>query len=139
LFHPAGQLGRKLMKVREFMRKGEQLPIAKSGAKIREVVLVMNRTPGRPGAALIVDAAGKLVGIFTHGDLSRLLERDGLDVDQPVDLSMGKSPKFVGPDSLVEEAMRVLHEHRIDQIPVLDAERRPLGLIDIQDVLDVRV
>lgn len=139
LFHPAGSLGRKLMKVREVMRKGEQVPIARSGAKVREVVLVMNRTPGRPGAALIVDAGGKLVGIFTHGDLSRLLERDGLDVDRPVDESMGRTPKFVGPESLVEEAMHVLREHRIDQIPVLDAERRPLGLIDIQDVLDVRV
>ncbi len=139
LFHPAGALGRKLMKVREVMRKGEQVPIAKVGAKVREVVLVMNRTPGRPGAALIVDGEGRLVGIFTHGDLSRLLERDGLDVDGPVDASMGHNPKFIGPESLVEEAMHMLREHRIDQIPVLDAERRPLGLVDIQDVLDVRV
>jgi arabinose-5-phosphate isomerase len=139
LFHPAGQLGRKLLKVREVMRKGEQVPIAKSGSRIREVVLVMNRTPGRPGAALIVDAGGRLVGIFTHGDLSRLLERNDLDVDAPVDGSMGRTPKFIGPESLVEEAMHLLREHRIDQIPVLDAERRPLGLIDIQDVLDVRV
>jgi len=139
LFHPAGSIGRKLMKVHEVMRKGEQVPIAKSGSKIREVVLVMNRTPGRPGAALVVDEKGVLVGIFTHGDLSRLLERDGLDVDRPVDESMGRSPKSIGPESLVEEAMHLLREHRIDQIPVLDAERRPLGLIDIQDVLDVRV
>ncbi len=74
LFHPAGSLGRKLMRVSEVMRKGEQLPIAKSGASLRDVVLVMNRTPGRPGAALVVDAHGKLAGIFTHGDLARLLE-----------------------------------------------------------------
>jgi arabinose-5-phosphate isomerase len=139
LFHPAGALGRKLMKVREVMRKGDQVPIAKVGAKVREVVLVMNRTPGRPGAALIVDAQGRLVGIFTHGDLSRLLERDGLDVDGPVEASMGRTPKSIGPESLVEEAMHMLREHRIDQIPVLDTERRPLGLVDIQDVLDVRV
>jgi arabinose-5-phosphate isomerase len=139
LFHPAGQLGRQLMRVREVMRKGEHLPIAKSGSKLRDVVLVMNRTPGRPGAALIVDTQGKLVGIFTHGDLSRLLEKDQLDMNRPVDESMGKTPKSIGPDALVEEAMRALREHRIDQIPVIDADRRPLGLIDIQDVLDVRV
>ncbi|MDZ4772840.1 MAG: KpsF/GutQ family sugar-phosphate isomerase [Planctomycetota bacterium] len=139
LFHPAGALGRKLMKVREMMRKGEHMPIAKSGSKLRDVVLVMNRTPGRPGAALIVDATHKLVGIFTHGDLSRLLEKDALDMNRPVDESMGKSPKLIGPDALVEEAMHMLREHRIDQIPVVDSERRPLGLIDIQDVLDVRV
>lgn len=138
LFHPAGALGRKLMKVREVMRKGDAVPIAKSGAKIRDVVLVMNRTPGRPGAALIVDRDEKLVGIFTHGDLSRLLEHDALDMNRPVDESMGKKPKSIGPDALVEEAMHMLREHRIDQIPVLDGERHPLGLIDVQDILDVR-
>lgn len=140
LFHPAGSLGRRLMKVREVMRKGDQMPIAKSGMSLRDVVLVMNRTPGRPGAALIVDPAGKLVGIFTHGDLSRLLERDGgWSVDQPVDEYMGKKPKSIGPDALVEEAQHMLREHRIDQIPVLDADRRPLGLVDVQDLLDVRI
>lgn len=139
LFHPAGTLGRKLMKVREVMRKGDQVPIARSGAKIRDVVLVMNRTPGRPGAALIVDAPGRLVGIFTHGDLSRLLERDRLDMEQLVDESMGRSPKSIGPEALVEEAMHLLREHRIDQIAVIDGDRKPLGLIDVQDVLDVRV
>jgi arabinose-5-phosphate isomerase len=140
LFHPAGSLGRRLMKVREVMRKGDQMPIAKSGMSLRDVVLVMNRTPGRPGAALIVDPAGKLVGIFTHGDLSRLLERDGgWSVDQPVDECMGKKPKSIGPDALVEEAQHMLREHRIDQIPVLDADRRPLGLVDVQDLLDVRI
>lgn len=139
LFHPAGSLGRQLMKVREVMRQGDHLPIARSGARLREVVLVMNRTPGRPGAALIVDGEQKLVGIFTHGDLSRLLEKDALEMNRPVDEWMGRSPKTIGPDALVEAAVRLLREHRIDQIAVIDAERRPLGLVDVQDVLDVRV
>jgi arabinose-5-phosphate isomerase len=140
LYHPAGALGRQLLKVREVMRKGDQLPCVKSGAPIREVVLVMNRTPGRPGAALVIDTAGKLVGIFTHGDLSRLLELGaGFDLASPVDQHMGREPKVVGPEQLVAEAQRVLREHRIDQIPVVDAERRPVGLVDVQDLLDVRV
>jgi len=140
LYHPAGALGRKLMRVSEVMRKGEQLPIARVGASIKDVVLVMNRTPGRPGAALVVDAAGRLAGIFTHGDLSRMLE-GGIapDLGRPVDGFMGKSPKTIGPDRLVEEAQRVLHEFRIDQIAVIDAERRPVGLLDVQDLLDVGV
>jgi len=140
LFHPAGALGRKLMRVSEVMRKGEQLPIAKSGAPLKDVVLVMNRTPGHPGAALVVDASGRLAGIFTHGDLARLLE-DGraLDMRAPVDEFMGKNPKSIGEDRLVEEAQHVLAEHRIDQIPVIDAERRPVGLLDVQDLLDVRL
>ena len=140
LYHPAGALGRKLMRVSEVMRKGEQLPIAKSGASLRDTVQVMNRTPGRPGAALVVDERGRLAGIFTHGDLARLLE-DGraLDMRAPIDEYMGKNPKTIAEDRLVEEAQRLLAEHRIDQIPVIDAERRPVGLLDVQDLLDVRL
>jgi len=140
LYHPAGALGRRLMKVREVMRKGEQLPIVESGRTIREVVLVMNRTPGRPGAALVVDKDRRLVGIFTHGDLARLLEHTGgVDVGDKVDAHMGRTPKVIGPDKLVEEAQHLLREHRIDQIAVIDEERRPLGLVDVQDLLDVRI
>ena len=143
LFHPAGALGRKLMRVREVMRKGEQLPLAKTGTALKDVVLVMNRTPGRPGAALIVDAQGKLAGIFTHGDLARLLE-DGRAVETgllqaPVDGYMGRKPKTIREDRLVEEAQHLLAQHRIDQIAVVDAERRPVGLFDVQDLLDVRI
>ena len=142
LYHPAGALGRKLMRVSEVMRKGEQLPIAKAGTSLKDIVLVMNRTPGRPGAALVVDAAGKLAGIFTHGDLARLLEEgrslDGL-LAAPVDEYMGRKPKTIREDRLVEEAQHLLAEHRIDQIPVIDAERRPVGLLDVQDLLDVRL
>ena len=140
LYHPAGALGRRLMKVREVMRKGEQIPIVESGRTIRDVVLVMNRTPGRPGAALVVDKDRKLVGIFTHGDLARLLEHAGrVDVGDTVDAHMGRTPKVIGPDKLVEEAQHLLREHRIDQIAVIDEERRPLGLVDVQDLLDVRI
>jgi arabinose-5-phosphate isomerase len=140
LFHPAGALGRKLMRVKEVMRKGEQLPIASSGSTLMEVVLVMNRTPGRPGAALVVDAAGKLAGIFTHGDLARLLERgSALDMRAPIDEFMGRSPKTIDPERLVEEAQRLLAENRVDQIPVIDGDHRPVGLLDVQDLLDVRV
>jgi arabinose-5-phosphate isomerase len=140
LYHPAGALGRRLMKVREVMRKGEQMPIVQSGGTIRDVVLVMNRTPGRPGAALVVDKDKRLVGIFTHGDLARLLEKAGrVDVGDKVDAHMGRTPKVIGPDQLVEEAQHLLREHRIDQIAVIGEERRPLGLVDVQDVLDVRI
>jgi arabinose-5-phosphate isomerase len=143
LFHPAGALGRKLMRVSEVMRKGEQLPLAKAGTALKDVVLVMNRTPGRPGAALIVDAHGKLAGIFTHGDLARLLEDSrALDaglLQAPVDEYMGRKPKTIREDRLVEEAQHLLAEHRIDQIAVVDAERRPVGLFDVQDLLDVRL
>jgi arabinose-5-phosphate isomerase len=84
-----------------------------------------------------------LVGIFTHGDLSRLFERsdhlDPLNLAERVDKYMGKNPKSIGPDQLVEEAQRLMQEFRIDQVAVIDAEHRPVGLLDVQDLLDVRV
>ncbi|MFN0243315.1 MAG: SIS domain-containing protein [Planctomycetota bacterium] len=139
LFHPAGSLGRKLMRVAEVMRRGDQLPLAASGSSIRKVLDVMNHTPGRPGAALITDGSGALIGIFTHGDLSRLLEKsDHLDLAAPVDTYMGKSPKSIGPEQLVQEAQRLMQDNRIDQIAVIDAARRAIGLLDVQDLLDIR-
>ena len=140
VFHPAGALGRKLMRVREVMRTDEELPLVASGTVVTDVLLKMSSTPGRPGAALVVDEHGKLVGIFTDGDLRRLLKnRDTTLLDAPIDESMGRDPKFVGPDQLVEEAHHILSENRIDQIPVLDDERRPVGLLDVQDLLDIRL
>jgi len=137
-YHPAGALGRKLMRVGEIMRKGDELPLVRENDSLSDVLLTTSRTPGKPGAALVVDADGKLCGIFTDGDLRRLLESGRLP-DGPVKDFMGTDPKFISPDHLVDEAERVLHKHRVDQIPVLDDERRPVGLLDVQDVLDVRM
>jgi arabinose-5-phosphate isomerase len=140
LFHPAGALGRKLMRVSEVMRKNEQLPIVKTGTTLRDTILVMNRTSGRPGAALVVDSMRALCGIFTHGDLARLFETRGrVELDQPVDEFMGRNPKSIGPEHLVEEAQHLMQAHRIDQIAVIDETRRPIGLLDVQDLLDVRI
>ncbi len=138
-YHPAGALGRKMMRVEEIMRRGERLPLAPAGSTLREVLDVMTKTPGRPGAALIVAADGKLAGIFTDGDLRRLCSESLPNTSQAVDAFMGHNPKSIGPDQLVDEAERFLREFSIDQIPVVDAAGHPVGLLDIQDVLDVRV
>jgi arabinose-5-phosphate isomerase len=139
LYHPAGALGRKLMRVSEVMRKGAELPLCRAGTELGQVLRVMGETPGRPGAALIVDAKGALVGIFTDGDLRRLLEEKGeLRREAPIDAYMGRNPKFIGPDALLEEAERALREHKVDQMPVVDESRRPVGLVDVQDLLDTR-
>jgi arabinose-5-phosphate isomerase len=100
----------------------------------------MTSTPGRPGVALIVDEAGLLRGIFTDGDARRLLETGEMKhLHAPVDDFMGKSPKSIGPEALVEEAQRLLQEFHIDQVPVVDGEGRPIGLLDVQDLLDIRI
>lgn len=137
-YHPAGSLGRRLMRVDEVMRKGAELPLVPSGMPVLEVLLRTSETPGRPGAALVVDPAGRLAGIFTDGDLRRLLERGETELlESPVEEFMGKDPKTLRTDQLAEDAHRLLREHRIDQAPVVDAENRPVGLVDVQDLLDI--
>ena len=140
LYHPAGALGRKLMRVGEVMRQGRELPLCSSGTPLGEVLRIMGDTPGRPGAALVVDELGRLVGIFTDGDLRRLLKELGaLRNEDPIDGYMGKDPKCVLPEELVQVVERMMREHRVDQMPVIDESRRPVGLVDVQDLLDTRV
>lgn len=143
LYHPSGALGRKLMRVGEVMRQGAELPLCPSGTTVGEVLRVMGETPGRPGAALITglgDDEGKLVGIFTDGDLRRLLdERGRIQNEDPIDGYMGTDPKCIHPDQLVEEAHRVMREFRVDQVPVTEPGGRPVGLLDVQDLLDARL
>jgi arabinose-5-phosphate isomerase len=139
LFHPGGKLGRGLMKVGELMRGAEANPLVREDAPLAAAVAVMTETPGRPGATSVVDAAGKLVGIFTDGDLRRLVEHGETDFARPVATAMGRNPRTVRPDALVVDAARILRQARIDQVPVVDAEGRPVGLLDVQDLLAAKI
>ncbi|MFZ5468719.1 MAG: KpsF/GutQ family sugar-phosphate isomerase [Myxococcota bacterium] len=138
LFHPGGKLGKSVMRVFEVMRAGEENPVVKESAPLSEVVVAMTNTPGRPGAANIVDRSGKLVGIFTDGDLRRLVEKGRTDFDVPVREVMGRRPSVVGPEELVLTATSLMREKKVDQLPVVDAEGRPVGLLDVQDLLAAR-
>ena len=140
-FHPAGALGRGLMTVGEVMRRGEELPLVAGELSIRAALKQTSLTPGRPGVSLIVDGEGKLEGIFTDGDLHRLLEHEDCAVflKQPIADHMGRNPKTLTQDQLVEEAHRLLRELKIDQAPVLDEAGRAVGLVDVQDLLDVEI
>jgi arabinose-5-phosphate isomerase len=139
LFHPGGKLGRGLMKVRELMRGAEANPTVREDEPLSAAVAVMTETPGRPGATAVVDAAGKLVGIFTDGDLRRLVEHGHTDFTRPVSTAMGRNPRTVRPDALLVDASRILRQARIDQVPVVDDEGRPVGLLDVQDLLAAKI
>lgn len=139
LFHPAGSLGLRLLKVRDRMRTGDALPIVSSGKNVRDALAAMH-TKGRAGAALVVDSANLLLGIFTDGDLRRLLMTRGVSfLDDPVDSVMIRTPKTVSADALAAEASRMLHEYHIDQLPVVDDAGRAIGLLDVQDLLGVPI
>lgn len=139
LFHPGGKIGRSVMRVYEVMRSGEANPVVRDSASLSEVLVVMTNTPGRPGAANVVDKAGRLVGIFTDGDLRRLVEQGRTRFDVSVGEVMGKHPRFVTPEELVLSAATRMREARVDQLPVVDAEGRPVGLLDVQDLLAARL
>lgn len=139
-FHPAGSLGRRLLTVGEVMRQGEEVPLVPAELSVREVLLRTAGTPGRPGAALVVDGEGRLEGIFTDGNLRRLLEGGDLGaLEQPVASFMGRDPKTLTPEQLVEDAYRLLSSFKVDQAPVIDGDHRPVGMVDVQDILDVGV
>ncbi|HEY8207507.1 MAG TPA: KpsF/GutQ family sugar-phosphate isomerase [Myxococcaceae bacterium] len=139
LFHPGGKLGRAAMRVYEVMRSGEANPVVRDTASLSEVVVVMTNTPGRPGAANVVDRNGRLVGIFTDGDLRREVERKRFNFDVPVRQVMGKHPRVVQPEELVLSAAAKMREAKVDQLPVVDAEGRAVGLLDVQDLLAARL
>ncbi|MEM8711508.1 MAG: KpsF/GutQ family sugar-phosphate isomerase [Planctomycetota bacterium] len=139
-FHPAGSLGRRLLRVDEVMRKGDALPLVQTGVTVADALIRTSKTKGRPGASLVVDASGALAGIFTDGDLRRLLEGGSFErLNQPIDDFMARTPKTLFPDDLAEDAHRLLRENRIDMAPVVDAERRPIGLLDVQDLIEVGI
>lgn len=133
-FHPGGALGRRLLlKVEEIMRSGRANPIVKEDEKVSKALLKI--TQARAGSATVVDAKGRLKGIFTDGDLRRHLEGDkNLPLRKIKDV-MTKNPTVVCRDMLVAEAIRILREKKIDELPVVDRHRRPVGLLDVQDLL----
>jgi arabinose-5-phosphate isomerase len=137
--HPGGALGRQFVRVREVMRTGAANPVVQARTPLRETVAMMSSTPGRPGATSVVDAAGRLQGIFTDGDLRRLVEQGEADFERAVSTVMHRGPRTVSPDDLATEAAELLREGQIDQLPVVDADGRPVGLLDVQDLLAARL
>jgi arabinose-5-phosphate isomerase len=133
-YHPGGALGKKLLlKVEDIMRHGASNPVVKETAFVREVLVEI--TAARAGAASVVDKKGRLTGIFTDGDLRRHLEeKPGLVLTRIKDVMTSK-PITIGRECLASEALRILKEKRIDEIPVVDPRMRPVGMLDIQDLL----
>ena len=137
LYHPGGELGRKLLKVEHAMRTGDANPVVRSGATVSDAIDTMTNTAGRPGATSVVDEHGHLVGFFTDGDLRRRLQEGADFLHGPIDAVMTLRPKTIRRDALASEANHVLKQYRIDQLPVVDEEGRVVGVLDVQDLLDV--
>jgi arabinose-5-phosphate isomerase len=134
-YHPGGSLGRKLLKVDEVMRKGGANPLIPQDRTVKEALFAI--TEARAGAISCVDADGRLAGIFTDGDLRRHLATEPNVEAETIANVMTRNPITIAPDRLAAEAAQVLRERRIDELPVVDADGRPVGMIDVQDLLAV--
>jgi arabinose-5-phosphate isomerase len=133
-FHPGGALGRRLLlTVADIMRQGQSNAIVNEDKLVAQVLLSITRA--RAGSAIVVDRAGKLKGIFTDGDLRRHLAIDKNLPARKIKEVMTKNPTVVAQDMLAAEAMRILQAKKIDEVPVVDKSMRPVGLLDVQDLL----
>ncbi|MFH1024124.1 MAG: KpsF/GutQ family sugar-phosphate isomerase [Planctomycetota bacterium] len=132
-FHPGGSLGRKLMKVRDVMRGLDRTPVVPSRMPVGKVLLRI--TGARAGAACVTDRRGRLLGIFTDGDLRRHMDH-GRDIGKrPIAEVMTPRPTTISSDALAVDALAVIRARQVDELPVVDAKGRLLGVVDVQDLL----
>lgn len=137
-FHPGGSLGQQLSKVEDRMRPREQCRLAAQQQTVRQVFVQVSRPGRRTGAIMIVDDQGQLAGLFTDSDLARLLELHQEEMlDRPIVEVMTPHPKTVLQGSWLSDALEVLRHHKLSELPVVNEENQPLGLLDITDLLDL--
>jgi arabinose-5-phosphate isomerase len=140
--HPGGSLGGLLRPITELLRfkVGKTLNLVPDDVSVAEACRLSETTERRPGAMLLVNKkTGLLTGLFTDADLRRLVERDREALDRPVRDVMTKNPGTLAETSLVRDAVNMVREFRRDEIPVVDAAGKPIGLLDVQDLIAQRL
>jgi len=140
LYHPAGRLGRTFLTVKDVMRTGRANPIVREDMRIKEVLLAI--TNARAGAAAVVNHRGKLVGIFTDGDLRRAIETQTDVSTHRIREFMIHNPITISPDRLAVEALRVMRgenpkKRKIDELPVVNPRGMPVGMLDVVDLIGI--
>ncbi len=131
--HPAGAIGRAmLLKVGDIMRSGTRNAVAQENVPVKEALMVMTRS--RSGSLSVVNARGKLTGVFTDGDFRRNMALDGDLLAQPLKSVMTRNPICIREDALVAEALKIFNERNIDDLIVVNAKKEPVGLVDSQDL-----
>lgn len=138
LLHPGGNLGKRLLlKVSDVMHTGNKVPIVNQGANMKEVVLEM--TSKRFGATTVVDSKKELVGIFTDGDLRRLIEKSENIFKFKVKEVMNKNPKTIYAEELAARALNQMEHYKITCLIIIDKKRKPIGIVHMHDLLEAGV
>ena len=137
-YHPSGAIGRAmLLRVGEIMRSGERNAIAFENLSVKEALLVM--THSKSGSLAVVNARGKLAGIFTDGDFRRHMANDENLLSQPLKKIMTRKPICVRDTALAVEALKIFNDRNIDDLIVVNAKGEPVGLIDSQDLPKLKI
>ena len=137
-YHPSGAIGRAmLLRVGEIMRSGDRNAIASENLSVKEALLVM--THAKSGSLAVVNARGKLAGIFTDGDFRRHMANDENLLSQPLKKIMTRKPICVRDTALAVEALKIFNDRNIDDLIVVNAKGEPVGLIDSQDLPKLKI
>jgi arabinose-5-phosphate isomerase len=137
-YHPSGAIGRALLlRVGDIMRRGERNAVADENLLVKEALLVMTRA--KSGSLAVVNARGKLVGVFTDGDFRRHMAGGDNLLAQPLKKVMTRNPICVRDDALAVEALKIFNERNIDDLIVVNAKREPVGLVDSQDLPKLKI
>jgi arabinose-5-phosphate isomerase len=136
--HPSGAIGRALLlRVGDIMRSGERNAVADENLPVRDALLVM--THARSGSLSVVNARGKLVGVFTDGDFRRCMATSENLLTQTLKKVMTRHPICIGENALAVEALKIFNERNIDDLIVVNARREPVGLVDSQDLPKLKI
>jgi len=136
--HPAGAIGRSLLlQVRDIMRTDTRNAVAGETLSVKEALLVMTRA--KSGSVSVVNGRGKLVGVFTDGDLRRHMAADEKILARPLSGVMTRNPVCVRDDALAVEALKIFNERNIDDLIVVNAKKEPVGLVDSQDLPKLKI
>ncbi len=130
--HPAGQLGKQLMKVEQLMHSGAALPIVMTTTAMRDAIYEMSKKG--LGITAVVDAEGKLAGCISDGDLRRLLATDDAPLGHSAGECMKPNPKTIPPGELAAAALHEMEERRITSLFVCDEAGRPIGIVHLHDL-----
>jgi len=135
-FHPGGSLGKLLtQQVKDVMRKGKNNPTVPQSATVKDALFVMTQT-GAAGACSIIDKKGKLLGYFTDGDLRRILQTGANVINKPITQVMTKNPYHILDNVPAIEAAKMIHQTKVDNLPVLDKTGKVVGIIDEKDLIE---
>ncbi len=132
-YHPGGSIGRKLLKIKHVMRQQNVTPVAHEGALIIDALHEVSRA--HAGTVSIVNDEGRLIGVFSDGDLRRSIEKDEGAPRKPIGQFMTRDPTTVTPEVLVAEALRTVKDRDIGALIVVDPDHRPIGIVDERDLL----